>query len=115
MFEKVIVILFICSKLDYTASLPDIIRIGDFPHTKQQQKYYLREKILFHATQGAPKGTNLFSALSISRDVRHGGIIFNIVNFPIDSNCYLNLQSIVVTKMLSNQILFCFLTSFSIA
>lgn len=29
MITKVIVILLICSKLDYTTSLPDIIRIGE--------------------------------------------------------------------------------------
>lgn len=29
MLNKVIVILFVCSKLDYTTPLPDIIRIGE--------------------------------------------------------------------------------------
>jgi hypothetical protein len=53
------VILLICFKLDYIASLPDIIRIGEnFSYEEQQQKIVFapsKMKILFHATQGDVK------------------------------------------------------------
>lgn len=54
MLNKVIVILFICFKLDYTTSLPDIIRIGTiFLNTNSNNKKNCEEKkIRFHATQG---------------------------------------------------------------
>lgn len=45
MVTKVIVILLICFKLDYTTSLPDIIRIGeDFSRTSNNKKIFYEEE-----------------------------------------------------------------------
>jgi hypothetical protein len=53
MITKVIVILLICSKLDYTTSLPDIIRIGEGGKESNNKKsFFVEKKILFHAAQG---------------------------------------------------------------
>lgn len=53
MLSKVLVIVFICFKLDYTASLPDIIRIGeDFSLSSDNKKTFVEKKILFHEAQG---------------------------------------------------------------
>lgn len=54
MLNKVIVILFICLKLDYTTPLPDIIRIGTIflPISSNNNKICEEKKIRFHATQG---------------------------------------------------------------
>lgn len=50
MITEVIVILLVCFKLDYTTSLPDIIRIGEeifFLVREQQQKFLERRKSFF--------------------------------------------------------------------
>lgn len=53
MLTKVIVILLICFKLDYTTSLPDIIRIGeDFSLAPTTKSVSMKKKILFSCNTG---------------------------------------------------------------
>lgn len=91
MLTKVIVILLICYKLDYTTSLPDIIRIGEeFSFEPATTKKILAEKrkSFFHATQGVAESVLLDARSRSSRvndgenktNIRHGSSNLSAVN-----------------------------------
>lgn len=75
MITKVIVILLICSKLDYTTSLPDIIRIGEnFPRYNNKRKiiFLRRRKSFFHAAQGdASRVASASRQMENKRNIKH--------------------------------------------
>lgn len=86
MLTKVIVILLICLKLDYTTSLPDIIRIGEefslaHPTTKicsvKKKSFFMQHRVVRRSIENTLSKIQTLDSIPLDRTAKESEFLFD--------------------------------------